>query len=218
MPENFEVKIRKFEPRDKKNVRQILYDTALLGESGALFFDGEEVLSDALTLYFTDYEPQSCFVAEVNSEIAGCLVGAKNKLVLEKTFNKEIVPGLFSKAIKTGVFGNKKNIIFILGCLWDAIRGRFIAPDFSRDYPAVLHINVRNGFRGRDIGSKLMENYLNYLRQEGVLGVHLATMSEAGASFFSKQGFKLLFTSKRSYFRPVLHRVVPLYIYGMKLR
>ncbi|MFH0856058.1 MAG: GNAT family N-acetyltransferase [Candidatus Omnitrophota bacterium] len=217
MPEDLDVKIRKFEPGDTQDVRQIIHDTALLGEPASLFFEGREVFSDALTLYFTDYEPQSCFVAVVNSKVIGCLIGAKNTVVLESVFNKRIVPRLFYKAIKSGIFLSKKNIIFILSCLWDAAGGRLIAPDFSGEYPAILHVNVNKVFRGLSIGSRLLSRYLDYLRQEGVKGVHLATMSEAGAGFFRKKGFKLLYTSKRSYFRPVLHRDVPLYVYGMKL-
>ena len=218
MPINPEVKIRKFESADTQSVRRIFHDTALMGEPASLFFEGREVFSDALTSYFTGYEPQSCFVAEIGSEIAGCLVGSKNKIIMEKTFNEKIAPGLFSKAIKEGIFLKKKNLIFIFSCLWDAIRGRFVAPDFSKEYPAVLHININKAFRGQDIGSRLVASYLDYLRGEKILGVHLATMSDTGGKFFSGLGFKLLYTGKRSYFRPVLHKDVPLYIYGLKLQ
>lgn len=217
MPETLDVKIRKFEPEDTQEVRRIIHDTAFLGEPASLFFDGRDVFSDALAAYFTDYEPQSCFIAEVNSEVAGCLVGAKNKVIMDHIFSGKIAPGLFYKAVKAGIFLNKKNMLFMLCCLWDAVRGRLITPDFAKEYPAILHINVNENFRNRHIGSGLIASYLDYLREEAVPGVHLATMSEAGANFFSGQGFKLLYTSRRSYFRPVLHKDVPLYIYGRKL-
>lgn len=214
---NPDIKIRKFESTDTQNVRKIFHDTAFLGEPASLFFEGREVFSDALTLYFTNYEPQSCFVADINSKIVGCLVGAKNKIVMERIFKAKIAPGLFYKAIRDRIFLNKKNIIFILSCCWDAMRGRLVAPDFTKEYPAILHINVSREFRGQNIGSRLISSYLDYLRGEGISGVHLATMSEAAAKFFSGLGFKLLHTGKRSYFRPVLHKDIPLYIYGMKL-
>jgi len=217
MAEDQGINIRKFEIRDREAVRRIFYDTALIGEPASEFIDGGEVFSDALTAYFTDYEPQSCFVAESGQEVVGCLMGAKDKVVAEKIFNAKIVPRLFYQAFKDGLVFKKKNIIFLLRCLWDTLRGRLIAPDFTREYPATLHINVRKGFRGKDIGGALIQGYLAYLRQEKVSGVHLATMSDISANFFSGQGFRLLHTSVRSYFRHVLQRDVPLYIYGKKL-
>jgi len=67
------------------------------------------------------------------------------------------------------------------------------------------------------IGSKLIQTYLDYLKEEGVVGVHFATMSEKAAGFFEKNGFRRLFSGKRSYFRYFLGRDVLLAIYGMRL-
>ncbi|MDO8663172.1 MAG: GNAT family N-acetyltransferase [Candidatus Omnitrophota bacterium] len=217
MAEKPVVKIRKFESRDKGAVRRIFYDTAFIGEPASAFFEGRDAISDALTAYFTDYEPQSCFVAEAGEEVVGSLVGTKDKAAAEKIFSDKIAPGLFCKAFREGLFLKKKNIIFLGWCILDALKGRFITPDFTREYPASLHINVSRGFRGEKIGSGLMKNYLDYLQHEKVRGVHLATMSSATANFFTGLGFKLLHTSVRSYFRHILHQDVPLYIFGMKL-
>jgi len=217
MAQEPEVKIRKFEKGDRDAVRRITHDNAFLGELASVFFEGREILSDALTLYFTDYEPESCFVASVGSEIVGCLIGARSKAVLEKIFSDKISLRLVYGAFKNGVFLKMKNIIFILRCLWDMLRGKLITPDFTKEYPAIFHINVRKDYRGSKIGAGLTSSYLNYLKEEGVPGVHLATMSDRAANFFSSQGFQLLFKGKRSYFRHILHKDVPLYIYGMKL-
>ncbi|MCX5696333.1 MAG: GNAT family N-acetyltransferase [Candidatus Omnitrophica bacterium] len=217
MSQEFKANIRKFESRDKDAVRQIAYATAFMGEPAAVFFDGADIVSAALTAYFTDYEPQSCFVAEVDAQVVGFLSGARNKVELERVSNNKIFLDLFWRALKSGILLRSKNINFIWRCLWDMLKGRLVAPDFSQEYPAILHINIRKEFRGSNIGSGLISSYLSYLKDEGVKGVHLATMSDKAANFFSRQGFKLLYTSRRSYFRHILHRDVPLYIYGMKL-
>ncbi len=57
-----EILDRVIKENNLKKVRKISWDTALLGESGSIFFDNEEILSDVLTLYFTDYEPESCLL------------------------------------------------------------------------------------------------------------------------------------------------------------
>jgi len=209
--------IRKFKSSDREAVRSITYNAAFLGEPAAAFFDGEEIVSDALTLYFTDYEPQSYFVAEVEGGVVGCLAGTKNKNMSEKVSRNKIWPYLLRKALLSGAFFKKKNLAFIFNSLSSIFRGEHKIPDFTAEYPATLHINIKDGFRGKDIGSMLMDAYLDYLKEEGIPGVHLATMSDRAANFFSKQGFVLLYKGTRSYFRHILHRDVPLYIYGKKL-
>ncbi len=209
--------IRKFEVRDRGAVRKIVHDTALMGESAAIFFQGEEVLSDAFSLYFTDYEPESCFVAENNAEVTGYLIGAKSKSRAEAVFARRIAAPLLLKALRQGIFLKPKNLIFILGCLKDLLINGMRTPDFNRRFPATLHVNIKNGFRGQDTGSRLIAAYLDYLRKEKIPGVHLATMSEGGANFFLSQGFELLYKGRRSYFRQVLKRDVPLFIFGRRL-
>ncbi|MFA5092912.1 MAG: GNAT family N-acetyltransferase [Candidatus Omnitrophota bacterium] len=212
-----EVIIRKFEPGDRESVRQISRDTALMGESAILFFDGPEVISDAFSLYFTDYEPGSCFVAEVNGQVVGYLMGAVKKVTAEEVFNKKIALPLLIKALKSGIFLKLKNLIFVGSCLLDLLKNGIKTPNFAKEYPATFHINIRTGFRGQNIGTRLINAYLSYLKTRGALGVHLATMSDQAANFFFLQGFKLLYKGKRSYFKGVLHRDVPLYIFGKLL-
>ena len=72
------VSIRPYERRDRKTLRQISYETSFLGKADDLF-DEPKILEDALTLYFTDSEPQSCFVAEYNGKVIGYLIGTKNE-------------------------------------------------------------------------------------------------------------------------------------------
>jgi len=217
LPPEQKLIIRKLQAGDREPVRQIAHDTALMGESAALFFDGSEVIRDALSLYFTDYEPGSCFVAEVDGRVVGYLSGALKKVTYEKIFNAKIALPLFFKALKSGVFLKIKNLVFIFSCLLDLLKNGIKTPDFCQKYPATFHINIRNGFRGQNIGARLINAYLDYLKGRGVSGVHLATMSDRAANFFLLQGFKQLYKGKRSYFEPILHRDVSLYIFGKLL-
>lgn len=212
-----QVIIRKFEARDRAAVREITYNTAFMGDPASIFFEGKGLISDGLTLYFTDYEPESCFVAEAEGKVVGCLIGAKNKAASEKIINHKIAPDLLRCALIGGALFRHKNLIFISSLIAGVIRGEFKMPDFTKGYPATLHINIEKGYRGLNIGSQLIAAFLDYLKQEKVEGVHLATMSDKAAEFFQRQGFNLLHESRRSYFRHILHRDIPLYIYGRKL-
>lgn len=212
-----EVHIRKFEPKDRQAVRDIIYDCAFMGEPASVFFDGKELISDALSLYFTDFEPESAFVADDAGRVVGCLIGAKNKADSESVINKKIFPLLLRKAFISLTLFKSKNIRFIFSSLASMLKGELNMPDFNKEYPATLHINIYKEYRGFSVGARLMDAYIEYLKSQHVAGVHLATMTDKAAQFFSGCGFSLLFSGKRSYFRHIIGKDVPLYVYGKKL-
>ncbi len=214
---NSGVVIRKYQASDRAQVRQICCDTAFMGKPSSLFFDGDDLFADCLTRYFTDYEPESCFVAEKEGKVVGYLIAAKDVSRMGKVFAHKIALKLLARAVFTGVFFRKKNIIFLGNCLRSMLRGEFRQPDVSGEYPATLHINAAEGSRGQGIGSQLIRECLVYLKGEAVKAVHLATMSEEAARFFESSGFTLLFSRQRSYFRHLLDRDFSVYVYGKKL-
>jgi len=213
-----EVIIRHFQQTDRLYVRELAWNTAFLGEPASAFFGDKEILADILTSYFTDYEPGSCFIAESDNKVVGYLLGAKNTAAMDKVAELKIAPRLLAKSLVNGVFFKKKNIILAFRLLVSFLKGEFRMPDFSREYPATLHINLDRNSRNLRIGSKLMDYYLEYLAGESIPGVYLATMSDKASGFFKKQGFNLLHKGRRSYFRHILHKDVPLYVYGKRLQ
>jgi ribosomal protein S18 acetylase RimI-like enzyme len=206
--------IRSFSVQDRESVRRISCETAFVeGLRGKVFSD-DEILADALTSYFTDYEPQSCFVAVANDKVAGYIIGAKDSAAMERAFNRRILPGLLMKAFRRGIFFSRKNLYFFWRCLASILKGEFRSPDFSREFPAILHINLDKNFRGQNTGSKLIARFLEYLRAEGISGVHLGTLSDGASIFFTKSGFSLLFKSKRSYLKGYIGRDLNYYVFG----
>lgn len=213
-----EIIIRHYQKEDRQFVRELAWDTAFMGESAEVFFTGKEVFSGFLTEYFTDYEPESCFVAvNSNNKVIGYLLGAKDSKAVESTFTKKILAPLLKKAFFGGLLLKKKNWLFLFNSLRSLLCRESKIPDFSAEYPATLHINIDKEYRKLKIGSRLMAAYLDYLTKEKVKSVHLATLSDNAAEFFKARGFSLLAQGYRSYFRHILHKNVPLYIYGKKL-
>ena len=209
--------IRKFKKSDRPAVRTIACDTAFLGKPVEAFFEGREIIADFLTRYFTDYEPQSCFIAEVNTETAGYLLGAKDTARLARVAFCKIALPLLVKIVFRAALFNRKNLTFLCRMLLSCLRGELKTPELHELYPATLHINLAARFRSQGLGSDLIESYLAYLRQEQVAGVYLATISTQAAAFFERCGFSLLHQSKRSYFRHILQHDLPCDIYAKKL-
>jgi len=60
------------------------------------------------------------------------------------------------------------------------------------DYPAHLHVNVQQGFRGQRLGQRLVEKFCERARAAGVHGVHAGRLSAENAParhFFEQLGF-----------------------------
>ena len=217
MFEKPEAIIRKFTEADREDVRRISRETAFLGLPSGIFFEDDEVLSDALTLYFTDYEPGSCFVAVEQGKVMGYLIGTKDAKVAEKITSQKINLRLFRKALERGLFFKKNTLRFFIHVLMSLLKGEFNNPDFSKQYPAMLHINIDKDFRGRSVGRRLIEAYLSFLKNEGIGGVHFGTVSEEAKNFFLKLGFETLFKGRRTYLRYYSGKDLPYYIFGKKI-
>ncbi len=211
-----QVMIRPYAPQDRPGIRKISYDTSFLGKADELF-DEPELLADALTLYFTDSEPQSCFVAEEKGVVVGYLIGAKNEREMETVSWVKIYPRLFWVAIIRGLFFRYKTFRFLRGVIASAFKSEFRAPDFSQEYPAILHINIAKDFRGGGIGAKLIQVYCEYLKKNGVRAVRAATMSEPAKNFFEHCGFRVLFMTRRSYLHYYFRKDIPVYILGKQI-
>jgi GNAT superfamily N-acetyltransferase len=209
--------IREFRSGDRDYVRRIASATAFVDRDKIRYFFDEEVLADALTIYFTDYEPESCFVAESDNKVIGYILGTKDSCKMDRVSMRKIIPKLFFKSLTRGVFFDFRNLKLFLSIMLSLLKGEFFSPDFRPEFPALLHINLDKDFRGTHIGSELIRHFLKYLRGTGVTGVHLATFSPGAYIFFKKAGFNLLFQGKRSYLRPYIGRDLDFYIFGMKL-
>jgi ribosomal protein S18 acetylase RimI-like enzyme len=212
-----EIIIRSFHPNDRDAVRRISTQTAFLGNPATRFVTDEAVLADALTLYFTDHEPESCFVAVQGTRVCGYLLGAKNAGDMEKTMRNRIIPGLLGKIIRRGLLLKKINLQFLWQIAASGCRGEFFAPDFTHSYPALFHINIDEPCRRQHIGTALIDAYKGILRKESVCGVHCGTMSDPAKQFFEKNGFRVLFSGKRSYLRYRVGYAVPYYVMGALL-
>lgn len=211
-----EIIIRPYASDDRFEVRRIAWETAFLGEPGGKFFSDQEILCDFLTLYFTDHEPESCFVAEYMDKVIGYLTGSVNERRLRRIFSTRIFSSLIIKSLTRGTFFRKKNFVFLIRCLVSSLIGEFDTPDFIEEYPAILHINLGKQFRSCGIGTKLMSAFFDYLVRLHVKGVHLTAMSKEAGIFFKKNGFELLYTGTRTYLWHVQKREVFMYWFGKK--
>jgi hypothetical protein len=209
--------IEKYRPSDRDEVRRIAVETAFL-EAGPIeeIFDDPEILADALTSYYMDLEPMSCFVAKSGGRVVGYVIGAKNVRRVKRAMAFRIIPGLIIKAAARGVFFSKPAMRFLASLIGSIAKGEFYIPDFSGVYPATLHINVEAGFRSLGAGALLLKKYTEFLKGEGVRGVHFGTFSAKAKEFFIREGFQVLFTRRRSHLKYMTGQEPEYFVLGKK--
>jgi GNAT superfamily N-acetyltransferase len=192
--------IRSFKPADREDVRRISCDTAFMGEPVEKFFDDREAFADVATSYYTEYEPESLFVAEYENSLIGYLTGCKDTRRFGRIYYWRILPGAAFRSLFRGTLFRKKTWRLMLNILKSFFRGELRRPDYHREFPAHLHINVQGVHRQLGTGTRLMEKYLAYLKENKVKGLHLYSFSAIGQEFFKKMNFSQLSSQKISYF------------------
>ena len=176
--------VRQYEARDRAAVRAICCDTADAGAPIDRHFPDREVFADVLTRYYTDFAPAASWVAEENGKVVGYLTGCLDTRQFLRTMAWRIVPAALVKAVAHG-------------SLWHRfVRQNLRRPASQRrqlmkEFPAHLHLNLREGHRHHGAGQQLLEKFL---AQAGHLGIHagVGETNLAGRKFFERAGFVII--------------------------
>jgi len=188
------LQIRPYEPRDREGLRQICCDTADAGQPVENFFPDREVFGDLLTNYYTEHEPQSTFVADDGGEVVGYLTGCLDTKRFLSVMKWRIVPAIFFKALFRGTLWHPQTIKLLRTNLGLWLKSGHRSGPTLDDYPAHLHVNVRQGFRGQHLGQRLVEAFCERARGADVHGVHAGVSAENAKArqFFEQLGFSEL--------------------------
>ncbi len=176
--------IRRFRKKDRTRVREIAISTA----SGYPRCD-LQLVADLITDYYLIYEPEHLLIAEAKGEVAGYLTGCFNTSRCRWIKTTRVVPKALFKAVLRGEIG-RKEIKYSTSLVYVTLNGEGRSRPPS-GYPAHFHVNLAEDFRGKGIGSKLVEKFFALLEDAGIEGVHVRVrQSEKGASrFFRSFGF-----------------------------
>lgn len=198
------LQVRPFRATDTGPLRSICCETA--AERPFLPWVEEPRLAPGLFLDpYLELESESCFVAEMDGHIVGYLVGSRDstrfrelqrigarrrmlrllKLQMQGIANRRFryfrSHGVLAKAYYNALLGGlrKKPVS----------NGHF---DINR-YPAHCHLQVVPGVRGKGAGLALMLGFQEYLKANGIPGVHGSVTEEAGRETFTPMLLALKF-------------------------
>ncbi|MGZ4983202.1 MAG: GNAT family acetyltransferase, partial [Chthoniobacterales bacterium] len=129
--------IRPYRRSDRAAVRRLCCLTGFLGEAIDPVYQDHELFADFLTTYYTDHEPESSFVLEVDGELRGYLLGCRKPLWNQLySFYQNVV--LFLRALLRYPRYNERSRRFLR---WLLMNGWREVPAAPRRTPH-FHINL----------------------------------------------------------------------------
>ncbi len=184
-------RIRKYEPKDRKSIRDICCNTGFLGNPIDPIFGDRDLFADIYTKYYLEKEPESIFIAEHRGSVVGYILGCKNSRDFQRYFILRILPLTAFKLIwRYFTRYNQKERIYVRWLLFRSLRE---TPKIPKD-SAHLHIDLKEEYRSKNTGKRLLGEFFNYLRENKVKRVY------GGVFSFEKR-------RKPDFFERILQRI-----------
>jgi len=184
--------IRPYRPEDREAVRAICADTGFLGRPIDAVFEDRELFADYLTRYYTDREPESTFVCELDGEVKGYVMGSRFPQSKSR-YEMWLLPTLVLKGLWR-CFTRPYKATTRSYMRWIITKARqenpFTPPDIAH-----FHFNVRPEARSISASRELVDTYLKYLRDHGEKQVYaqvVAYETRRGVRTFERYGFRVI--------------------------
>jgi hypothetical protein len=182
--------IRSYRASDRAAVRKLCCQTGFLGEPIDPVYEDHELFADFLTTYYTDHEPESSFVIELEGEICGYLLGCRRPLLNQLySFQQNLVLGF--RALLRYHRYNERSRMFVR---WVLSHGWREVPAAPRRTPH-FHINLLPEARKMSSTRALFSAYFAYLHRCGerrVYGQIVTFASRRGEKMFERYGFRVM--------------------------
>ncbi|MDB4987245.1 MAG: family N-acetyltransferase [Myxococcaceae bacterium] len=185
------LKIRPYRAEDRESVRAICFDTGLMGEPVSAQYGDRESFADLFTAYYTDHEPEHCFVVDGDGRVLGYLLGTLDTARVPAP-ESVIVRHVFTRALPL----RTNMAAFFARSLRDTLvdvvaRGQHPKPDLAR-FPAHTHFNLLAEARQAPIAAGLYRSFFLAAKRAGCPGIHGEVFAEntRAAALHEAMGFQ----------------------------
>lgn len=185
------VEVRPYAAADRAGL-VALFDAAGAGAPGAEVWGHAESLGEVYLTPYLDLEPESAFVAVVDGQLAGYLVGCvdDSRFPSEEERTKAVIR-------KHGLMKRRETRGFFVRAAVDTLllKARRVptAEELSDPrWPSHLHIDLLPVARGNGAAEGVMNLWFDRLRAVGSPGCYLGTTAEnvRAVRFFERMGFE----------------------------
>jgi ribosomal protein S18 acetylase RimI-like enzyme len=180
--------IRECRIEDIKDLSNVALRTAMAGKDGQDFFYNKDLISQYYCEPYIRYDSQYCFTVEENNICCGYTVGTSNSYEFYKWFNETWLVKLRDQYLNCKSISSEEDRILQL------IKEDVEIPDYLKQYPAHLHINLLDTMQGKSIGKKLILTLLQKFAEDNIKGVHLGVQIDnlRAIGFYKHLGFKVI--------------------------
>lgn len=215
---NTELVIRPYQREDREAIFGIAADTAFFGDPVEAVLEDRGLFCDIFYRYYTDLEPEHGWVASSERWVVGFLMGSINTKNQHRGMMLHILPSTLWRILRREYHIGPQTWRYASRLIAATIHGENLNPDLSV-FPAHLHMNVAAPWRNRGLGHRLIEAYLNQLRQLGVQGVHLNTTDRnyGACRLYERMGFQLLESCPTRLWAGLVDAPIQGRCYGLKL-
>lgn len=199
--------IRPYRPDDRAAIRRICCETGYRGFPIDPYCRDREFFADLVTNIQLDVFPNWAWVAEVDNQLVGYVLGCPSSYAYHETLVAHIWHLLGQSFRHSWWFRPGTAGFFWRGVLDLVGQPRPPNPDFQQ-WPAFAHINLLPAARGRKLGQALMTTCIGQIHAHGLPGMYVSTVLEEHngnnpLAFFTSLGFKPTLT----YLKPGLRGV-----------
>jgi ribosomal protein S18 acetylase RimI-like enzyme len=181
--------IRPFHPSDLCSLYDICARTADCGEDARPFHEDPQVIGHYYAGPYAVFEPDLCFILAQGDEPCGYVLGTRDTEAFGARCEAEWFPVLRAR-YRLPPPDDKSPGAEMKRAIHKGIR---LDSDVAA-YPAHLHIDLLPGAIGHGNGRRLMERFLDRLRELEVPAVHLgvARKNERAIAYYKHMGFSTL--------------------------
>lgn len=167
--------IRPASPGDRDRLYEVCLRTGASGQDATASFADPSLLGHVYVGPYLALEPDLAFVLDLDGEVNGYVLGARDTARFERRCEQEWWPSLRERYPDPPADRSWTEDERMCHLIHHPVP---TDPAVAADYPAHLHIDLLPGAQRSGHGRRLVEHLLSRLRTIGVRGVHLGVAAE----------------------------------------
>ncbi|MBE7559568.1 hypothetical protein HS125_11675 [bacterium] len=181
------VLVRPYRPTDRDAVRDICCRTACRNLGCEEFFSDRELFADYFTRYYTDFEPESALVAEMNGRTVAYLTGARDSRRFLRYMSFRIMPALLGRLAWRWLLGRYRRSRDRRFLRWLFLKSwrEAVSVPLGR-FPAHFHINLLAEASNRSLHSRMARAFVEQLERAGCTHLHALLLEPRDGSVYQR--------------------------------
>ncbi|GBD92423.1 ribosomal-protein-alanine N-acetyltransferase [bacterium BMS3Abin04] len=184
-----ELEIRNYHPSDLVSIYNICLQTGDSGKDASHLFNDPNLLAHFYAAPYAVLEPELCFILTADKKPCGYILGTKDS----ENFASESDKKWFSILRPQYPIGEKYKSAMESRIVQLIHEGYKPKPELL-NYPAHLHIDLLPVAQGKGMGRKMIDTFINKLRDLKIPALHLEVgkKNENAVLFYQKVGFEII--------------------------